>query len=64
MAFCRPDVWECCRIPNYRGAEPQNLMPVGDSLANGCLFSGKKLYSGEVFRFPPRIAARGKTRQR
>ena len=34
---------ECCRIPKYLGAEPQNLMPVGDSLANGCLFSGKKL---------------------
>jgi hypothetical protein len=29
--------------PTDPGAEPQNLMPVGDSLANGCLFSGKKL---------------------
>jgi hypothetical protein len=37
---------------SIRGAEPQNLMPVGDSLANGCLFSGKKLLQQNGFPLP------------
>jgi len=39
-------------------------MPVGDSLANGCLFSGKKLLQQRGFRFRSAMAARGKTRKR
>jgi len=45
-------------------AEPQNFMPVGDSLANGCLFRAKNFNSREDLPLSLCIAARGKTRQR